>query len=103
LKCREIYFQGYKNSISTDLEVADLIHGQINTSPFVIAIAIPIKRVAFSIASLFFASSVFAQLNAPIPASVTVQVNQSNDALSAPPVVSNETANPANAASLLHQ
>ena len=91
---------GYKNSISTDLEVADLIHGQIKTSAFVIATAIPIKRVAFFVASLFFASSVFAQLNAPIPASVTVQVNQSNDALSAPPVVSNETASPANATSL---
>jgi outer membrane protein TolC len=88
-----------KNSISTDLEVADLIYGQIETSQFVIATAIPMKRVA-CVASLIFATPVFAQINAPIPASVTVQVSQSNDSLSTPPVVSNGTANPANAASL---
>ena|GEM_PF-211191 len=91
---------GYKNSISTDLEVADLIYGQIKTSEFVIATAIPMKRVACVFASLIFTSPVFAQINAPIPASVTVQVSQSNDSLSTPPVVSNDTANPANAASL---
>ena len=77
-----------------------MIHGHLKTNAFVIATASPVKRVACAIASLFFVSSVLAQSNAPIPASVTVQTNESRDSLSAPPVVSNETANPANAKSL---
>ena len=77
-----------------------MIYGQIETSQFVIATAIPINRVACVVTSLFFIAPVFAQTNAPIPASVTVQVSQSNESLSAPPVVGNETVSPANATSL---
>ncbi|MBU3589971.1 TolC family protein [Polynucleobacter sp. 80A-SIGWE] len=77
-----------------------MIHGHLKTNAFVIATASPIKWVACAVASLFFNSTVFAQSNTSIPASVTVQTNESKDSLSAPPVVSNETANPANAASL---
>lgn len=79
-----------------------MIHGQIKTSEFVNTTRSLIKGLALAVAPLFFVSSVFAQSIAPIPASVTVQTNESKDSLSAPPVVSNESnqANPANAASL---
>ena len=77
-----------------------MIHGQIKTSNLVIGAANPMKRVACVIASLFFVGSVFAQGNSSVPASVTVQTNESKDALSAPPIVSNDITNPANAASL---
>ena len=82
-----------------------MIHGQIKTSELIVARAKHAKWLACAFAPLFFASSVFAQSIAPIPASVTVQTNESKDSLSAPPLVSNDSnqanqANPANAASL---
>ncbi len=79
-----------------------MIYGHINTSAFIDAKLTLKNRVAGAVASLLFVSSVFAQSNAPIPVSVTVQTNESKDFLSAPPVVSKESnqANPANAASL---
>jgi len=75
-----------------------LIHGQTKTSALTDAVASPLKRIACAVATLFFVTSVFAQ---SIPASVTVQTNESQNLLTVPPVVSNETkANPATAASL---
>lgn len=108
--CREIYIQDYKNSISRDLEAADLIHGQITTQKQMHAKAKPLKWLAgvCSFASLFLVTSVFAQtspVNTATPASVTVQLNESQESLSAPPLVSNVSStpnapNPAKAASL---
>ena len=97
--CRENCIWGYKNSISTDLEAADLIHGQIKTSEWILTNLTPLKWVICAISSMFFASSAFAQAIAPMPASVTVQTNEAKDSLTAPPVISKD-ANPANAASL---
>ena len=75
-----------------------MIHGQKKIREFVVIPTSPIKRIACALTSLFFVTSVFAQ---PIPASVTVQTNESKDLLTMPPVVSNEAkANPATAASL---
>jgi outer membrane protein, heavy metal efflux system len=76
-----------------------LIHGQIKTSKRIVQHINPLKRVACLVASLFFTLPVIAQINAPIPSSVTVQTNESKDSLTSPPVVGNEV-NPANAASL---
>ena len=76
-----------------------MIHGQIKTSELIVVS--PAKWLAF--ASLFFAASVFAQTSPAspsIPATVTVQTNESQDRLSAPPVVGNQSTNPANAAPL---
>ena len=81
-----------------------MIYGQKKTSVALYAPISPIYQVAYAVASLFFATTVFAQSNSAnvgIPASVTVQTAESKDSLSTPPTVSNEpVANPANAASL---
>jgi cobalt-zinc-cadmium efflux system outer membrane protein len=83
--------------MSTDLKVAFLIHGQIKTTNLTITIVSPFKWVACAIAPLFFISPVFAQssnANSVIPASVTVQGNESKDSLTLPPVVSGASNTP---------
>ena len=64
-----------------------MIHGQLKTS----AVS-QFKRVACGVcASAFFASSVFAQSASPSSASVSVQTNDANTALSTPPALSNQS------------
>ncbi len=87
-----------------------MIHGQITTQKQMHAKAKPSKWLAgvCSFVSLFLVTSVFAQTspaNTATPASVTVQLNESQESLSAPPLVSNVSStpnapNPAKAASL---
>ncbi len=60
----------------------------------------PMKWLAAVLASLLLASTVLAQSNVAIPASVTVQTPASQDLLAAPPVVSHQTAKTTNAAAL---
>jgi outer membrane protein TolC len=80
-----------------------LIYGQEKKRIFIDTRTILLSWVAYVFASLFLISPVFAQsspANPAMAASVTVQTNQSKDALSAPPMGANPAANPANAASL---
>ncbi len=77
-----------------------MIYGQIKKSEVVIAIGNPTKWVAFALVTLFFVSSVFAQSNLATPSSVTVQTHEAQDVLSAPPVISNETAKSGSGAAL---
>ena len=76
-----------------------MIYGHKRTSDIAITAPNPIFRIAFAIAitAAISITSAFAQTNS---SSVTVQANESKDSLSAPPVVSNQSSNPANAASL---
>ena len=76
-----------------------MIYGHKRTSDIAITAPNPIFRIAFAIAitAAMSITSAFAQTNS---SSVTVQANESKDSLSAPPVVSNQSSNPANAASL---
>ena len=99
---RDICTRGYKNSIHTDLEAADLIYGQIKNSQQINANGALFIRAAYLIAFLLCISPVFAQTNPSTPASVVVQATEAKTALSAPPLVSNEASvtNPADAASL---
>jgi outer membrane protein TolC len=103
LKCREICIQVYKNSIHINSEAADLIYGKIKNSKRIVARVSRPKWVAGALASLFFVASVSAQTsptNSGVPATVTVQTNESKDSLTAPPVISSQLANPISAASL---
>ena len=85
-----------------------MIHGQVKTSEPIVVRANPSTWTARAFAPLFFVSAVFAQTspaNTAIPASVTVQTNESKEVLSAPPLVSNASSassapNVANATSL---
>lgn len=85
-----------------------MIHGRIKTSKRIVARANPSMWVARAFAPLFLVTPVFAQTlpaNTATPASVTVQLNESQESLSAPPLVSNVSStpnapNPAKAASL---
>ncbi len=73
-----------------------MIYGKIKTSESIMAKAKPSKWLACAFAPLFFMTSVFAQTspaNSAIPASVTVQTNDSKEVLSTPPVVSNDSSN----------
>ena len=83
------------------LGIADLVRDQMKTNLFLGSTIISKKGIACAVATLFFACPIFAQ---PIPASVTVVANELNDAkdaLSTPPVLTNDTnANPALAAAL---
>lgn len=76
-----------------------MIYGHKRTSDRAITAPNPIFRIAFAIAitAAMSITSAFAQTNS---SSVTVQANESKDSLSAPPVLSNQSSNPANAASL---
>ena len=76
-----------------------MIYGHKRTSDIAITAPNPIFRIAFAIAitAAISITSAFAQTNS---SSVTVQANESKDSLSAPPVLSNQSSNPANAASL---
>lgn len=100
-KCREIYCWGYKNSIGTDVEAADLIYGHKRTSKTAMMMLNPMARIAFTIVTVLVGHTVLAQTNA---SSVTVQTSESKNSLAAPPIVSSEmnsrAANPANAPSL---